>query len=92
MFHRDFLRLILKDEKKLMPIAEVTFVNVPMFNELSVVQMWPGLMKNKEFAQYFPDSMRKGSAPKRDYFFNILNSLQPDYVSKIVAHAHKQRN
>ncbi len=29
--------------------------------------------------------------PHREYFFNIINTIQPDYVNKLITHAQKQR-
>ena len=41
---------------------------------------------------YFPDKLRKGLLPRRDYFFNILNSLDSEYLSGVIEHANKQRH
>ena len=32
-----------------------------------------------------------GKGPPRDYFFNVLNTLHPEYLAKIMAHADEQR-
>ena len=42
--------------------------------------------------EYFPTKLPKNRLPDREYTFSILNTLKPDYVSKIIAHAHKLRN
>ena len=36
--------------------------------------------------------MPKGRVPDREYFFNILNTFQPQYVDQIIRHANDQRN
>ena len=36
MVNRDFLKMVLADKKKLMPLKDVNFVVVPKFDELSV--------------------------------------------------------
>ena len=41
--------------------------------------------------QYFPDIYPKDKGPPREYFFNILNTLQPEYLQKCIAYAHEQR-
>ena len=41
--------------------------------------------------QYFPDELPKGRNPGREYFFNILNTLRPQYVSRLITHASNQR-
>ena len=40
---------------------------------------------------FFPDKYLKGKGPPREYFFNILNTLHPDYLQQVMAHAAKQR-
>ena len=41
MINKDFLRMILMDEKKLLTLAEKREVNVPKFEELSVHHIYP---------------------------------------------------
>ena len=41
--------------------------------------------------QYFPDVYPKGKGPPRAYFFNILNTIHPDYLANVMAHANKER-
>ena len=55
------------------------FVQVPMYDELSVVALWPLMRQDVEFMQYFPDKMPKGRMPDREFFFNVLNTLQNQY-------------
>ena len=40
----------------------------------------------------FPDQLPKGRLPDREYFFNILNTLNEPYFSQLVEHAHLQRS
>ena len=44
------------------------------------------------FIQFFPDDFAERRGPSRDYFFDILNTLYPDYMVKIMAHANKERH
>ena len=39
MVNRDFLKMVLADKKKLMPLKDVHFVQIPKFDELSVVNL-----------------------------------------------------
>lgn len=41
---------------------------------------------------YFPDRYPKGREPDREYTFNILNTLRPDFVRDMITHAHTVRN
>ena len=65
--------------------------NVPFYDELSVKNLWPIMKKDKEFMLFFPDQLPKGRLPDREYFFNILNTLNEPYVGQLVEHAHLQR-
>ena len=51
----------------------------------------PTLVTNDGFMLYMPDRLAKGKQVSRTYFFNVLYSLYPEYVSKMVAHAQKVR-
>ena len=91
VINKDFLKLILAGEKKLLKKAEVKFISVPHYDELSVKQLWPDVKKDANFCSFFPSKYPKGKAPPREYFFNILNTLQPEYLEKIVSHANEAR-
>ena len=41
--------------------------------------------------QYFPAVYPKGRGPPREYFFNVLNAIRPDYLKQILAHANEMR-
>ena len=45
------------------------------------------MKKDAEFCSYFPSKFPKDKGPSREYFFNILNTLQPEYLAKLMAHA-----
>lgn len=70
---------------------DVEKVKVPHYDELSVKRLWPMFVKDKEFAQYFPDKYPKDKGPPRDYFFDILNTVYPEYLKQIMGHAAHQR-
>ena len=40
---------------------------------------------------FFPDKYPKDKGPPREYFFNILNTIHPDYLQQVMEHASKQR-
>ena len=61
------------------------------YDELSVKALWPELKKDADFAKYFPDKFAKGKGPPREYFFNMLNTVHPQYLEQIMLHADKQR-
>ena len=47
MINKDFLKAVLAEDKDLLKLSEVKFKNVPLYDELSVVQLWPPMQKDK---------------------------------------------
>ena len=41
MINKDFLKEVFIEEKSLLRLDEVKRVNVPLYDELSVVSLWP---------------------------------------------------
>ena len=92
MINKDFLKEVFAEEKDLLELKEVSWINVPLFDELSVINIWPMTKEDKQIKKYFPNKLPKGRVPDREYFFNILNTFQPQYVEQIIRHANDQRN
>ena len=92
MMNKDFLKEVLTEDKALLRLDQVSRVNVPLYDELSVGNIWPMMKSDEQFMLYFPTKMAKGRVPDREYFFNILNTFQPLYVDQIIRHANAQRN
>ena len=89
--NKDFLKQVLAEEKQLLKKDEVVPIEVPHYDELAVKHLFPQFKKDVDFIKYFADSFPQGKGPPRDYFFNILNTQQPDYLGQIMEHAAKQR-
>ena len=89
--NKDFLKQVLNDEKRLLPIADCKFINIPRFDEISVKSIFPLFAEDLELMQYFPDQFPKEKGPTREYFFTVLNTVYPDYVKSLVEHANKMR-
>ena len=89
--NRDFMRQVLKGEKALLPMAECKFVTVPMYDELSVKNIFPKFHGDSEIMKYLQDEYPKNRYPDRTYFFTILNTVHPEYVSNMIAHANNAR-
>ena len=92
MMNKDFLKEVLKEEKQLMPLNEVNRVNVPLYDELAVTTFWPMMQEDEKVMQFFPSKLPKGRVPDREYFWNIMHTIHPDYVQQLVKHAQAQRN
>jgi hypothetical protein len=92
MINKDYLKGIFAEQKKLMLLKDVKLINVPKYDELSVKNIFPMIQQDSQLMLYFPDKMPKGRLPDREYTFNVLNTLRPDYVREIIQHAQKLRN
>ena len=79
MIGKDFLKLVFAGKKQLLDMNEVTRVNVPAYDELSVANLWPEVSQDPEFMKFMPDSFPKGKNYDRKYFFNILNTVHHQY-------------
>ena len=82
---------MLADQKQLIRKEDVSYIEVPHYDELSVKQLWPQFNGDDLLVRYFPDEYPKDKGPPREYFFNILNTLYPDFLAQILEHANKQR-
>ena len=66
MINKDFLKEVLAERKDLLELSKVKFKHVPLYDELSVVQLWPLMKDDKDFMLYMPDKLPKGRLPDRD--------------------------
>ena len=89
MINKDFLKEVFSEEKALLKLDQVKRINVPLYDELSVVNIWPMTKGDEQFMLYFPTKMPKGRVPDREYFFNILNTFHPQYASELIRHANE---
>ena len=85
------MKAVLAGQKDLLKKDQVKEITVPKYDELSVKSIYPMFKKDAQMMKYFPDIYPKGKGPPRDYFFNILNTIHPDYLQQIMGHAAKQR-
>ena len=67
----------MSEDKQLLPMGKVKFINVPLYDELSVKKFYPMFQKDEEVMRYMPDPTPDMRVPDRKYLFNILNTLKP---------------
>ena len=48
MINKDFLKEVFAEEKGLLELKEVKWINVPLFDELSVINIWPMTKEDKK--------------------------------------------
>ena len=64
------------------------YIEVPHYDELAVKNIWPQFVKDEKLSSYFPDAFAKNRGPAREYFFNVLNTVHPDYLGQLMTHAN----
>ena len=75
MINKDFLKQVFRDEKKLLALKDVRYINMPRYDELSVRKFWPIFREDESFMKYMPDPTHDHKIPERDYFWNVANTV-----------------
>ena len=91
-FNKDFLKKIMKDEKRLLKRKDVNEVVIPLFDELKVQDVWARYKQDERINIYLPDKLPKGRMPDRKWFFNVLNTVAPEVVKAMLEHALNARH
>ena len=91
MLNKDYLRLVFAEENSLLKLSDVKWINVPRFDELSVENLEKQFKDDAKFQRFLPNRLPKGRQPDRTYYFNVLNTLYPDYIAEIILHANGKR-
>ena len=86
------MKLVFTNMKLLYKKTQVNKIKVPAYDELSVKNLWPQLRDDPQFNQYFPDNFPANKAPSAQYFYDVLHTMYPDYLDKILKHAAKMRH
>ena len=92
MLNKDFLRQILAEDKKLLALSDVKWIEVPKYDELAVNSIFDRFKADEGLMAYLPDRLPKGRVPDRTYFFNVLHSLYPEFVKQMVRVAQDNRH
>ena len=88
---KDFLKEVFAGRKHLIRRAQLRPIEVPKYDELSVISLIGDIMKEKELSKFFPEQRTKADLPDREYFFNVVNTSDPDYLAALIKHAHDLR-
>ena len=90
--NKDFIKQVLADQKTLLHESEVRQIIVPKYEELSVKNLQNEMLRDPKVNVYFPDQVEGHSHIDRAYFFNIVNTIYPEYMKKIIDYAIDVRN
>ena len=65
---------------------------MPQYDELGVRRVWPVVKADANVARHLPDMTSEGALPEREFFWDVLATLCPDFVREIVRKANTDRN
>ena len=91
MVTKDYLKLVLSDKKKFLTMKEVSFINPPHYDEISVIKIYEKMITLPGMINYFPDKYPKGRSCSKEYMYNVFNTLYPEDVKKLIEFANEQR-
>ena len=89
VINKDFMKAVLAGQKDLLKKDQVKEITVPKYDELSVKSIYPLFKKDAVMMKYFPDVYPKGKGPPREYFFNVLNTIYPDFLQQLLEHVER---
>ena len=72
------------EEKRALKLNHVSFINVPVFDEVSVKNLIEMVRNDQLVCSYLPDEYLMKKTPDRQFLLNIINSLYPDYLENVI--------
>ena len=66
-------------------------VNIPKNPDLNVKSFWRHIVRTPHYLEYFPD-YKDSQLPERTYMFNLLFTIDPDFVISKVKQSNKKRD
>jgi hypothetical protein len=70
---------------------EVSIVNVPRIPEFQSKQLEMDAVNDKLLQRFIPESKLKRPLP-RQYLYNVINSIKPEFFPSNILHAMKRRS
>ena len=93
-----YMKEIMNGSRKYMNTYEVKFVSVPLYQDFKPENVlkklnWQSKDKQKygELLNFCPEIEYKGIPKDREFFFNVINTIDADIVQKMVLHGIEQR-
>ena len=78
--NREFYKDLMRNNKKLIPIGDVKFINVPKMPELGVRKMFEMIDGDNMLREYLPDNFKKKRTIDRTWLYNVINTIHPGYI------------
>lgn len=87
-----FLKDFVAGRKKLLKAGDVMQFNVPRFEKLTVKHLLKEFLDDKETMAHLNYYENDDRLPERHFFFGIVGTLHPHYISKLISGSNKNRN
>ena len=82
------IRDVLSGKKKYLHKFEIKHIDIPKFKEITVLSVYEKIKDNEEIMAYIPawdgDKYDASVMLDREWFFDLLNTLDPDFFPKII--------
>jgi hypothetical protein len=61
-------------------------MHIPRYKELAVSNFYPKALLDSQLRPYLPERnhLRSSSTPNRQYFYGVLNTLEPQFLKDLV--------
>ena len=87
-----FVQAIFLDDKKWLFKQQCkSKLTVPELEELSVANTWKMAMTVPTFKDYIPDEWDKPIKAERDFYYQILSALAPNWLAALIEECYTQR-
>ena len=83
-----FIRDYLEGKKSLLKTEEITFFNVPPYEELAVKEIFEQVREDPNIMMYLNYYSDVKELPEHKFFYTVLGSIEPDYVKNLIQHAN----
>ena len=81
---KEWIRMVLNGEKKLLPLKGLKVIEMVHYPELSVKKLFAEFANRAEVKIYMPPYVGKGKQIDKKYFFNVVNTLHEDELQSMI--------
>jgi hypothetical protein len=87
----DFCKKVISKKLYLVKTGDLRTVFVPQYVELKIDSVWASIQNDLVFRRFIPVREHKPHV-NRQYFWDVLNTLYPDYVDSLIDLAYEERS
>ena len=91
------MKQIINGQKLYLKMAEINWIDVALYDEFKPSNVIKSMKLKDEFEtwktliNFCPELQYKEEPKDRDFFFNVLNTLKPNSVTRMLYHANMNR-